>query len=155
MILDIIIIAGLCVVIGGASIPVSFGVNSSPVVVWVGNALGSLLSALVVIYIADKITNKRFEKKIGKKYIGRKVVTVFEAGEDNKKVKKASLMINKHGLKLFAFFCPIFPGVLISTTAVYILDLDLRIYKRWMYCGIFFASGIYVFGYWWLLVRIP
>lgn len=153
MILDIIIIAGLCIVAGGASIPVSFGVNSSPIIVWIGNAIGSLLSAMVVIYIGNKITNKRFEKKMSKKYIGRKVVTIFEEGEDNKKVQKASLMINKHGLKIFAFLCPIFPGVLVSTVAVYILDLDLRIYKRWMFSGVFFASGIYVFGYWWLFVK--
>jgi membrane protein DedA with SNARE-associated domain len=153
MILDILIIAGLCVVIGGASIPLSFSVNSSPTVVWIGNALGSLLSAVLVIYIGNKITNKKFEKKLSKKYVGRKVVTIFEEGEDNKKVKKASLMINKHGLKLFAFICPIFPGVLVSTAAVYILDLDLPTFKRWVYTGIFFASGLYVFGYWWVFVR--
>ena len=37
----IIKIAVLCILIGAASIPVSFTVNSSPVIVWLGNALGS------------------------------------------------------------------------------------------------------------------
>ena len=148
MLKDILIIGGLCVVLGGASIPIAFGVNSSPVIVWIGNALGSLFSAFVVLYIGNRITDKKFEKKIGKHYMGKKVVTVFEEGDDNQKVKKASVMIDKHGLKIFSFFTPIFPGVLISTVAVFILDLDMRTYKRWMFTGIFFASGVYVFGYW-------
>jgi formate/nitrite transporter FocA (FNT family) len=153
MLLDILIIAGYCIVLGGASIPLCFGVNSSPIVVWIGNALGSLISAMVVIYIGNRITNKKFENKISKHYMGKKVVTVFEEGDDNKKVKKATIFINKHGLRIFSFITPIFPGVLISTVAVFILDLDMKIYKRWMFTGIFFASGIYVFGYWLVFVK--
>lgn len=158
MIINIIKIALLCIVIGGASIPVSFTIDSSPVVVWVGNALGSLLSALVVIYVGERITSKKAGKSFGSSKLAnqrftKKVVTVFEEGEDNKKILRARILINKHGLRLFSFLCPIFPGVLVSTAAVYILDLDKRMYKRWMYTGIFFASGIYVFSYWWVFVR--
>lgn len=153
MIIDVLIIAAYCIVLGGASIPICFEVNSNPFIVWIGNALGSLISAMVVIYVGNRITNKRFEKKISKKPMGKKIVTVFEEGDDNKKVKKATLFINKHGLRVFSFITPIFPGVLISTVAVYILDLDKKIYKRWMFTGIFFASGLYVFGYWLAFVR--
>lgn len=153
MIIDILIIAVYCIVLGGASIPICFEINSNPIIVWVGNALGSLLSAMVVIYVGNRITNKRFEKKISKKPMGKKIVTVFEEGDDNKKVKKATIFINKHGLRFFSFITPIFPGVLISTVAVYILDLDMHTYKRWMFSGIFFASGLYVFGYWFVFVR--
>lgn len=153
MIVDILIIAVYCIVLGGASIPICFEINSSPAVVWIGNALGSLISAIVVIYIGNRITNKKFEKKISKHYMGKKVVTVFEEGDDNKKVKKATVFINKHGLRIFSFITPIFPGVLISTVAVFILDLDMKTYKRWMFSGIFFASGLYVFGYWFVFVK--
>jgi hypothetical protein len=153
MMLEIIKIAGLCIVAGAASIPISFGVSTNPIIVWLGNALGSLLSAMFVIFVAGRITDKKFEKKITKRRAGRKIVTVFSEGEGNKKVQKASLLINKHGLRLFSFFCPIFPGALISTAAVYILDLDKQIYKFWLALGIFFASGIYVFGYWLTFVR--
>jgi hypothetical protein len=146
-------IAFLCVIIGAASIPVSFTINSSPLVVWLGNALGSLFSAVVVIYIGDRLTSDRFKKRVSKRRIGKKVVKVFDEGDENKRVKKASTLIDKHGLRVFSFFCPIFPGVLISTAAVYLLHLDKKIYKHWMYSGIFFASGAYVFGYWWLFVK--
>ena len=60
MVVDILKIAVLCIVAGAASIPVSFGVNSSPVIVWLGNALGSLASAIVVIYIGDRLTSRSF-----------------------------------------------------------------------------------------------
>ena len=153
MIKDILIIAGYCIVLGGASIPICFEINNSPIIVWVGNGLGSLISALFVIYVGNRITNKKFEKKISKHYMGKKVVTVFEEGGDNKKVKKATIFVNKHGLRIFSFITPIFPGVLISTVAVFILDLDMKIYKRWMFTGIFFASGLYVFGYWLAFVK--
>ncbi len=146
-------IAALCILIGAASIPVSFTVNSSPVIVWLGNALGSLVSAFVVIYIGNRITNERFKAKVSKRRIGNKVVKAFNEGEDNKKVIGAGGFINKHGLRVFAFLCPIFPGVLIATIAVFLLHLDLRIYKRWMFAGIFFASGIYVFGYWLIFIK--
>jgi formate/nitrite transporter FocA (FNT family) len=153
MLKDIIHIAILCIVIGSASIPISFTVNSSPIIVWLGNALGSLISALVVIYIGDHISSRRFKQKVSKHRVGRKVVTVFDEGDKNKHVLKARILINKHGLRLFAFFCPIFPGVLIATVTVYLLDLNKQMYKRWMVAGVFFASGAYVFAYWFTFVR--
>lgn len=150
---QVIQIAILCIVFGGASIPISFTVSTSPWVVWMGNALGSLLSALFVIYIGNKITDKKSEEKLSKKRFTRKVVTVFEEGSDNKKVQKARILINKHGLRIFSLLCPIFPGVLISTVAVYVLDLDKKTYKRWMSAGVVFVSGFYVFSYWLAFVR--
>jgi membrane protein DedA with SNARE-associated domain len=150
---DIIKIGLLCIVIGGASIPVSFGINSSPWIVWLGNALGSLLSAIVVVYIGDRITSEKFKNKANRWRIGRKIVAVYDAGEDGRKVRKVSSFIDKYGIKIFALFCPIFPGVAISTAGVYILDLDKATFKRWMFGGVVFVSGIYVFGYWWLFVK--
>lgn len=141
-------IALLCMLLGVASIPVSFTVNSNPWIVWLGNALGSLLSALIVIFIANRITSNKFKKKLSKRRMTRKVVTVFEEGEDNKKVLKARIFIDSHGLKIFSFLSPVFPGVLIATVAVYLLDLDKRMFIRWMIAGIFLASGFYVFTYW-------
>ncbi|HSW84993.1 MAG TPA: hypothetical protein VLF79_00050 [Candidatus Saccharimonadales bacterium] len=153
MFADIIKIAVLCVFIGGASIPVSFVINTSPWVVWFGNALGSLFSAVVVIYICERITSKKFRNKAVKRRLGKKVVEVYEEGDDNKKVLKARVLIDKHGLRVFSFLCPIFPGVLVSTIAVYVLNLDKHIYKKWMYTGVFIASGFYVFSYWLVFVR--
>lgn len=150
---NIIQIATLCIVLGGASIPIAFTINSSPWVVWVGNALGSLISAGVVIYIGNRMTNKKFTDKMSKKRVTRKIVTVFEEGDDNKKVMKARVMINKHGLRLFSLICPLFPGVLVSTVVVYVLDLDRTTYKRWMFTGVFLVSGFYVFTYWLAFVR--
>lgn len=146
-------IAVLCIALGAASIPLSFGINSNPVIVWLGNALGSLISALVVIYIGDRLTSDRFKSKVSKRHFGKKIVTVFEEGDDNKKVLKVRILINKHGLRVFSFLCPIFPGVLLSTAAVYVFDLDRKTYKRWMIAGIFFASGAYVFVYWWTFLK--
>lgn len=146
-------IAVLSITIGAASIPVSFTINSSPWVVWLGNAIGSLLSAMVVTFIGDRLASERFKSRMNKHRMSRKVVTVFEEGDDNKKVVKARVLINKHGLRIFSFLCPIFPGVLIASVAVYALELDIKLYKRWMYSGIFFASGAYVFGFWYLFVR--
>jgi membrane protein DedA with SNARE-associated domain len=143
----------LCIFIGAASIPICFTFETKPLVIWLGNALGSLFSAFVVIYIAERITNQRFKKKVSRFRIGRKVITVFDAGESNKKVAKANKLINDHGLRLFALLCPIFPGVLISTTVVYILDWDKRIYKKWMFSGVFFVSGLYVLGYWLIFIK--
>ena len=154
MLKDIIHIAILCIVFGSASIPLSFTVNSSPIIVWLGNALGSLLSALVVIYIGDHITNRHFKQRVGKNRVGKKVVTVFDEGDSNKHVLKARILINKHGLRLFSFLSPIFPGVLIATATVYLLDLNKQMYKRWMLAGVFFASGAYVFAYWFTFVRV-
>lgn len=153
MISSVLKIAFLCIVIGGASIPISFTISTSPYVVWLGNSLGSLLSAFVVIVIAEKITNEKFRARLRKVKIGNKVVKVLDEGDDNKKVAKARGFINKHGLKLFALLCPIFPGALISTTTVYALDLDKRTYKIWLIPGILLVSGLYVFGYWWTFIR--
>lgn len=150
---NIIQIAVLCIVVGSASIPISFTINSSPLIVWLGNGLGSLLSAIVVIYIGERITNQRFRDKMSKHRVSKKVVTVFEEGEDNKKVLKARVLIDKHGIRLFGFFCPIFPGVLLSTVAVYVLDLNKKTYRRWMFAGVFFVSGAYVWAYWFTFVR--
>jgi hypothetical protein len=153
MLANIVEIAIWCIVLGGASIPVSFTVTSSPIIVWVGNALGSLLSALFVIYIGDRITNKQEEERLAKKRFTKKIVTVFEEGDNNKKVQKVRILINKHGLKLFSLVCPIFPGVLVSTVAVYVLNLDKKIYKKWMSVGVVLVSGFYVFSYWFVFVR--
>ncbi len=153
MLVDIIKIGILCIFIGGASIPVSFQINSSPVIVWAGNALGSLLSAIVVVYIGDRITNERFKKKVGKHRVGKKIITIFDEGDSNMRVEKAKQSINKRGLKTFSLICPIFPGVAVSTVAVYLLKLDTKTYKKWMFGGVCFVSGLYVFGYWWLFVR--
>lgn len=153
VILQIIHIAILCVICGVASIPLSFNVNSSPWVVWLGNALGSLFSAVMVIYIGNRITNQRFKDKVSKRRAGRKVVKAFDEGQESKSVVKAGSFINKRGLKLFSLLCPIFPGVLVSTVAVFILNLDQKIYKRWMFAGVIFVSGAYVFGYWWIFVK--
>lgn len=150
---DILKIALLCIVFGGASIPASFTINSSPIVVWLGNALGSLISALIVIFIGEHITNKKFTDRMNKLRMGKKIITVYSEGKDNQKIKRTRIIINKHGLRIFSFLCPIFPGVLISTAAVYILDLDKQLYKKWMLAGVFFASGIYVFGYWFIFAR--
>jgi hypothetical protein len=150
---NIIKIAFLCIVIGAASIPVSFTIDSSPFIVWLGNALGSLISALVVIYIADRLTSDRFKDRVRKFRIGNKIVKIFDQGDDNEHIKKASGFINKHGLRLFALFCPIFPGALIATAAVYLLGLNTKIYRFWLTIGIFLVSGAYVFGYWFVFVK--
>lgn len=153
MFTDILKIALLCIVIGGASIPISFTINSSPWVVWFGNALGSLISAVIVIIISEKIMSDKFKVRVSRTRMGKKVVVTFEQGSDNKKVKKARGFINKHGLRIFSLLCPIFPGVLISTATVYILDLDKKIYKRWMLTGVCLVSGAYVTGYWLIFVK--
>jgi len=153
MIRNILAIAFLCITIGAASIPVSFGINSNPVIVWLGNALGSLISAIVVIYIGTRITDKKIKDKISKHRAGKKIVKTFDEGQDNKGVMKARDNINKRGLKLFSIITPVFPGVLISTVTVFVLGLDLEVYKKWMYVGIFLVSGAYVFGFWLLFVK--
>jgi hypothetical protein len=150
---QILKIAGLCIVIGSASIPISFTINKSPIIVWLGNALGSLLSAIFVIFVGDRLTDKKFMKRISRWRLGRKVSSTFTEGQTNTKIVKVRRYVNKHGLKFFSLFCPIFPGVLISTSAVYLLDLDKRVYKRWMFGGVVFVSGIYVFGYWWIFIK--
>ena len=151
---NIVKIAFLCIVVGSASIPISFTINSSPMVVWVGNALGSLLSAFVVIYIGDRLTDKRFMERMSKHRATRKIEKVSDQKEESKKTQKAQSFINKHGLRIFSLLCPIFPGVLLSTSVVYILGLDRKTYKRWMLTGVVFISGAYVYAYWWMFVRV-
>lgn len=146
-------IAFLCIVIGSASIPIAFTINSNPFIVWFGNALGSVLSALVVIFIANRITDSRFKKKVSRWRVGNKVVTLYDESQKNKKVDKAGIFIDKHGLRIFSLLCPIFPGVTISTIVVYVLDLDKHIYKKWMLSGVFFVSGAYCFGYWFIFLH--
>lgn len=153
MITAILKIALLCIVIGSASIPLSFRVSDSVFVVWLGNAIGSLASAVAVIFIGDRITSEKFRKRVSKRRLGKKVVGTFEEGEKNTKVAEARGFINKHGLRIFSFLCPIFPGVLLSAVAVYALDLDKKIFKRWMLAGVIFASGLYVYAYWRIFVR--
>ncbi len=150
---DIIKIAVLCIVIGGASIPVSFTVNNNPAIVWFGNALGSVISAVVVIYIGNRINDEKFRRRAKKIRIGNKVIQVFDQGQNSKGVVKTRNIINKRGLRLFSLLCPIFPGVLLSTAAVILLDLDMKIYKRWMFTGVVLVSGLYVYSYWWLVVK--
>jgi formate/nitrite transporter FocA (FNT family) len=150
---NIIKIAILCIVMGGASIPVAFTIDSNPFVVWFGNALGSLISAFVVIYVSNRITDDKFKKKVSKWRIGKKIVITYEDSSENKHVDKARIFVNKHGLRLFSLLCPIFPGVLVSTIAVYALDLNKKLYVRWMLVGVFFVSGAYVFAYWFAFQR--
>lgn len=149
---QILQIALLCITIGSASIPISFQVSSSPWIVWVGNALGSLLSAFVVIYIGDRLVSDKFRVRVQKTRVGRKIIVTFDQGAENKKTEKARNFINNHGLRLFSLICPLFPGVLLSTVTVYLLDLNKKMYKRWMFAGVVFVSGAYVFGYWWIFV---
>lgn len=139
---------------GSASIPISFQVNSNPFIVWFGNALGSVISAVVVIYIGNRLTSKPFKDKVSKHKVGKKVTKVFDEGDDNKKVQKAGSFIDKHGLRFFSLLCPIFPGVTVSTAAVFMLNLDRKLYKRWMFTGVVFVSGAYVFGYWFTVIHI-
>jgi len=153
MVGEITKIAVLCIFIGSASIPVGFTITDSPAVVWLGNALGSLLSALVVIYIGDRITSESFKTRVAKRRLGKKVVAAFDGEGHSRTAAKTRGFVNRHGLRLFSLLCPIFPGVLIATATVYLLELDTRTYKRWMCAGVFFVSGLYVIGYWWLFVR--
>lgn len=153
MFASIVKIAVLCIVIGGASIPVSFTISSSPTVVWAGNSLGSALSAIFVIVVAERITHDKFRAKVQKFRIGNKVVKVMDGGSENKQTAKARGFINKHGLRLFALVCPIFPGVLVSTATVYALGLDKRTFKIWLIPGVVLVSGFYVFSYWLAFVK--
>lgn len=153
MFVDVVIIAALCIALGGASIPIAFTVNNNPLIVWIGNALGSLISALVVIYIANRITSKKSKDRLSESRFTKRIVTVFEEGDGNPKVQKARVVIDRHGLRVFSLLCPLFPGVLVSTVAVYVLGLDRHLYKKWMSAGVVLVSGGYVFGYWFLFIR--
>lgn len=149
----IIKIAVLCIVVGSASIPLSFGINSNPFIVWIGNALGSLFSAAVVIFVGNRLTSEPFMERMRRHRISRKFAKAFDEGNDKKATIKTRNFVNKHGLRLFGLFCPIFPGVLLSTVAVYLLQLDKKMYMRWMFLGVFLVSGFYVFAFWFAFVR--
>lgn len=153
LISQIIKIAFLCITVGSLSIALGFKINSSPWVVYTGNVLGSLVSAWIIIFIGDRITSQSFRNRLRKRILGRKIVTVYEAGEDNKKIRHARIFINKHGIKFFAFLSPLFPGTTIATVAVYALNLDTKLFKKWICLGIFFVCFIYVFGFWWFFVK--
>jgi hypothetical protein len=153
MLSDIIQIAFLCIIMGCVSIPVSFTINSSPGVVWLGNALGSVLSALFVILVSERITGDRFKGRLSHTRAGQKIVKLFDEGSQNHEMVKARSFINKQGLRIFSLLSPIFPGVFISTVTVYLLGLDTKTYRRWMLAGVFFVSGAYVYGYWRVFVR--
>jgi hypothetical protein len=93
-------------------------------------------------------------ERMSKHRATRKIEKVFDQKEESKKTQKAQSFINKHGLRIFSLLCPIFPGVLLSTSVVYILGLDRKTYKRWMLTGVVFISGAYVYAYWWMFVRV-
>ena len=73
---------------------------------------GQLFSALIVIYIGDRLTNQKFKDNVDNRRFGKKkkIITVFEEGDDNKKVLKVRIFINKHGLRIFFVPVPDFPG---------------------------------------------
>lgn len=152
MLKNILIVAILSVIIGGAAIPIGFMMTDKISVVYIGNVLGSIFSALIIIFIGDRIKDREFRNKINKNRAGQKIIYIFEQGESNRKVLKVKLRVDKHGLRFFSFLCPIFPGVFISSLAVYILDLDRTIYKKWMFSGILLSSGLYVLGYWFVFI---
>ncbi len=153
ILVDVIIIAFLCIALGGASIPLDFVINSNPVVVWLGNALGSVLSAIFVIYIANKLTSKKKPTKNNRRSLTNKIANLIEQGQNNKKLIKTRDMINKYGMRIFSLICPIFPGVLFATVAVYAFGLDKKQYLYWMPIGVVLVSGFYVFGFWFTLIH--
>lgn len=148
LIANVTVIAILCILLGGASIPVAFIVTRNPFVVWFGNALGSVLSVLLIIYVANAITGGGKQDPKKRNFITKKIVNFIEDGHKNKTVVKSRNMINKYGMRIFSLVCPIFPGVLVATVAVYLFDLDKKQYLRWMPVGLVLLSGIYVFAFW-------
>lgn len=133
---DILLIAAVGAVLGLASIPFGFGLTDSPMVVYLGNAFGSLFAALVLLYLSDKFIARYFQKKI-----------------KPEKIERASGFINKYGVHAYGLLCPLFPGVTVSVPAAIALKLDMKTFKIWLYIGLFLVSAGYVFGYWWTIVR--
>ena len=136
MIVNIFLIAVVGFVAGLISIPFGFTLTSSPIVVYVGNALGSLTGAIVFLYFSDRIISRFIKPK-----------------PNAKKTAQVSKFINKHGVRLFGLICPLFPGVTFGVPAAIALDLNMRVFKRWLFAGIFLVSAGYVFAYWWTIVR--
>lgn len=133
---DILLIAIVGAVLGLASIPFGFHLTTSPIVVYLGNAFGSLFAAIVLLYLSDKFVAKFFQKKI-----------------KQEKIERVSVFINKYGVHLYGLLCPLFPGVTVSVPAAIALKLNMRAFKIWLYMGLFLVSAGYVFGYWWTVVR--
>lgn len=136
VIIDILLIALVGMIAGLVSIPFGFGINDNPFVVYLGNALGSLFALICLLYLSNKIINKYIAKKVSKK-----------------DVDKVGGFINKHGVRAFGLVAPLFPGVTIAVPSALILKLDMKFFKFWLYIGIFLVSAVYVFGYWWTVVK--
>jgi formate/nitrite transporter FocA (FNT family) len=136
VLVDIILIALVGMIAGLVSIPFGFTLTSSPTVVYLGNALGSLFAVLILIYLSKSVISRYLEKKL-----------------DKEKIEGVTRFVNKHGVRLFGIVCPFFPGVTISVPAAIALKLDLKKFERWMYVGIFVVSAGYVFSYWAAFVR--
>lgn len=136
VIIDILLIALVGMIAGLVSIPFGFGINSNPFVVYFGNALGSLFALICLLYLSGKIIDKYLAKKV-----------------DKKDVEKVGTFINKHGVRAFGLFAPLFPGVTIAVPSALVLKLDMKFFKRWLYVGIFLVSAFYVFGYWFTIVK--
>lgn len=139
MILDIFLIAVASLTLGLASIPFGFTLTNDPFVVYFGNALGSLVAAIVFLYFSSKIIS-RFMKRRKKT-------------NDAKKTAQVGSFIDKHGVRLFGLVCPLFPGVTFGVPAAIALELDMKKFKRWLFVGIFVVSAGYVFLYYWTIVR--
>ena len=90
---NILLIAAVGAVLGLVSIPFGFHLTSSALVVYLGNALGSLFAALVLLYLSDKFIARYFQKKI-----------------KQEKIERASVFINKYGVHAYGLLCPLFPG---------------------------------------------
>jgi hypothetical protein len=108
---------------------------------------------MFVIYIGHRMVSDSTKSTLDKSRLGRKISAVFEEGDSNISVGKARNFINKHGIRLFGIVSPLFPGVLLATMTVYLFGLDRQMFARWMFAGVVFVSGGYVFGYWYLFVR--
>lgn len=134
--LDIFLIALVGMIAGLFSIPFGFGLNSNPFVVYFGNALGSLFALICLLYLSSKFIDRFLKKKI-----------------DKDQIKKVGDFINKHGVRAFGLIAPLFPGVTIAVPSALVLKLDMKYFKRWLYVGIFLVSAVYVFGYWFTVVK--
>jgi hypothetical protein len=136
MVIDIILIAIVGAIAGLASIPFGFTLTSSVYVVFIGNAFGSLVAALALLYFSDKLIARFFKK-----------------GVSDKSINRITKLLNKYGLRIFGLVSPLFPGVTVSVPSAILLKVDMKTYKRWMYVGIFLISGAYVVAYWAAFVR--
>lgn len=133
---DIFLIAVVGMIAGLVSIPFGFTLNNNPFIVYLGNALGSLFALLFLLYFSSKFIDRFLKKKV-----------------DKKDVEKVGNFINKHGVRVFGLFAPLFPGVTIAVPSALILKLEMKSFKRWLFVGIFLISAVYVFGYWITVVK--